>query len=186
MGQTLSFAATYELKLQPSLFTYDNKTETDTPIDISQEHHDKIAAHVSESRFKSEISQITKFSVNGAEGGAAYLTFEHSKITYNADDGTVTVTGKWNHGTKQNKKSVKRAKHAGGAGVKRAAVSGSDDNDVQSKEEVGSDNELDIKVSDVIAEIKNKLSKEAYLESEISKQHHLFICFSNDVDMDKV
>lgn len=186
MGQTLSFAATYELTLQPSLFTYDNKTETDTPINISQEHHDKIAAHVSENRFKSEISQITKVSVNGAEGGVAYLTFDHSKITYNADNNTVTVAGKWNHVTKQNKKSIKRAKHAGGAGGKRALVSVSDDKEDQSKEENGSDNELDIKLSDVIAEIKNKLSQEAYLESEISKQNHLFICFSDDVDMDKV
>ena len=185
MGQTLSFAATYELKLTPSLFTYDNKTETDTQVEISEEHVDKISAYVSTSGFKSEIAAITKVSVE-----AVHLTFDPSSIKYNADDNAVTITGKWNHGTKQAKKSVKRAKHAGGGsgGAKRSLVATDDDNvnENKNKDHIGSDDDLDIKVSDVLAEIKNELHREAYLETEISKQAHLFICFSEDIDMSKI
>lgn len=185
MGQTLSFAATYELKLTPSLFTYDNKTETDTQVAISDEHVDKISAFVSGSGFKAEIAAITKVSVNGTE--AVYLTFEQSGIKYNADDNAVTITGKWNHGTKQAKKSIKRAKHSGGA-AKRSLVATDDDdvNENKNKDHIGSDDDLDIKVSDVLTEIKHKLHSEAYLETEISKQAHLFICFSEDIDMGKI
>jgi hypothetical protein len=186
MGQTLSFAATYELKLTPSLFTYDNKTETDTQVEISEEHVDKISAYVSTSGFKSEIAAITKVSVE-----AVHLTFDPSSIKYNADDNAVTITGKWNHGTKQAKKSVKRAKHAGGgsgSGAKRSLVSSqeADADENKNNDNPGSDDDLDIKVSDVLAEIKNELHREAYLETEISKQAHLFICFSEDIDMSKI
>jgi hypothetical protein len=111
---------------------------------------------------------------------------EPSSIKYNADDNTVIIIGKWNHGTKQAKKSIKRAKPA----AKRGAVSADNDagenNKNNNNEDVGSDDDLDIKVSDVLTEIKNKLHREAYLETEISKQQHLFICFSEDIDMDKV
>lgn len=185
MGQTLSFAATYAIKLTPSLFTYDNKTETDTQVEISEEHVDKISTYVSSSGFKSEIAAITKVSVNGAE--AVYLTFEQSGIKYNADDNSVMITGKWKHGTKQNKKSIKRAKHggAGAGGAPKRGLAASDD-DNNTKDDIGSDDDLDIKVSDVLAEIKNELHREAYLETEISKQAHLFICFSEDIDMSKI
>lgn len=186
MGQTLSFAATYELKLTPSLFTYDNKTETDTRVEISEEHVDKISAYVSTSGFKSEIAAITKVSVE-----AVQLSFDPSGIKYNADDNSVIVTGKWKHGTKQTKKSVKRAKHgsgSGSSGAKRSLVSSQEDSADENKnnDNPGSDDDLDIKVSDVLAEIKNELHREAYLETEISKQAHLFICFSEDIDMGKI
>ena len=182
MGQTLSFAATYELKLTPSLFTYDNKTETDTQVEISEEHVDKISTYVSSSGFKAEIAAITKVSVE-----AVYLTFDQSSIKYNADDNSVTVTGKWKHGTKQAKKSIKRAKHAGGGATKRSLVSTDEDVDEnKNNDNPGSDDDLDIKVSDVLTEIKNELHREAYLETEISKQAHLFICFSEDIDMSKI
>ena len=184
MGQTISFAATYELKLTPSLFTYDNKTETDTQVEISEEHVDKISAFVSSSGFKAEIAAITKVSVE-----AVHLTFEQSGIKYNADDNSVTITGKWNHGTKQAKKSIKRAKHAGGGGGAKRSLVATDDDDVnenKNKDHIGSDDDLDIKVSDVLTEIKNELHREAYLETEISKQAHLFICFSEDIDMSKI
>lgn len=187
MGQTLSFAATYELKLKPSLFTYDNKTETDTQVSISDDHVDKIATYVSGGSFKTAIAKITKVSVNVAES-AVYLMLEPSSIKYNADDNTVIITGKWNHGTKQAKKSIKRAKPA----AKRGAVSADNDagennnNNNNNNDDAGSDDDLDIKVSDVLTEIKNKLHREAYLETEISKQQHLFICFSEDIDMEKV
>jgi len=183
MGQTLSFAATYELKLTPSLFTYDNKTETDTRVEISEDHVDKITTYVSSSGFKAEIAAITKVSVE-----AIHLTFEQSSIKYNADDNAVTITGKWNHGTKQAKKSIKRAKHGGGGGAaKRSLVSIDEDVDGnKNNDNPGSDDDLDIKVSDVLTEIKNELHREAYLETEISKQAHLFICFSEDIDMSKI
>ena len=192
MGQTLSFAATYELKLTPSLFTYDNKTETDTQVDIADDNVDKISAYVSSSSFKTDIAKITKVSLNVSE--SVYLTFDPSGIKYDVNDNAVIVTGKWSHGTKQTKKSIKRAKPAtSGGAAKRGIVSADDgasdnnnNNNNNNKDDVGSDDDLDIKVSDVLAEIKNKLHREAYLETEISKQAHLFICFSEDIDMGKV
>ena len=182
MGQTLSFASTYELKLKPSLFTYDNKTETDTHVEISDDHNaEKISSYISGNGFKTAVTKITKVSVNDSDGAAVYLTFafDQSNISYNADDNAVTIIGKWTQGTKQNKKSIKRAKSAA-VNAKRGTADEHDEN-----KDVGSDDELDIKVSDVLTEIKNKLHREAYLESEISRQH-LYICFSDDVDMCKI
>ena len=196
MGQTLSFMAAYEMKLTPSLFTYDNKTETDTQVSITEDHVDKISAYVASSGFKTSIAKITKVSINCAE--SVYLTFDQSGVKYIADDNAVIVTGKWSHGTKQAKKSIKRAKPASasssGGSAKRGLISTDDDasdnnnnnNNNNNKDDIGSDDDLDIKVSDVLTEIKNKLHREAYLETEISKQQHLFICFSEDIDMSKV
>jgi hypothetical protein len=188
MGQSLSLSATYEIILTPSLFTFDHKTENDTPVDITDDHIDKISTYVSSSAFKADINTITDVSLqSGGKDGSeiTHLVFDHTSIKYNSQDCNVVVTGKWKHASKQTKKSLKKAKLAKGKGGGMASTS---DTDGGGQTNAGSDDENgpDISISDIIDKIKYNLSHEAYLEHEISKQLHTYICFSESVDINKI
>ena len=193
MGQTLSLSAKYTLSLKPSLFTYDSKQDCDTHVDISDEHTDKISAFVSSSQFKTDVSAITDVSLNvrdGKEGSEIVrLKYEPSSIKYDSDSQTVEIVGKWKRAAKQaqNKKSVKKSK-------KRHTTSGGggDDNDdsesgtsMNGGSSGGADDDLDVSISDITDKILYNMSCDAYLETELSKQAQLYICFTNSVDLTK-
>ena len=189
MGQSLSLSATYEIILTPSLFTFDHKTENDTPVDITDEHTDKISTYVSSSTFKSDINTITDVSLQsgGGKDGSeiTHLVFDHTSIKYNSQDCNVVITGKWKHASKQIKKSLKKVKPAKGKG---GMASTTDAEGGEQQPNAGSDDEsgADISISDIIDKIKYNLSHEAYLEHEISKQFHTYIYFSESVDINKI
>ena len=193
MGQTLSLSAKYTISLKPSLFTYDSKQECDTPVDITDEHADKIAAFVSGNQFKTDIGAITDVSLHHEGSDIVRLKYEPSNIKYDANNQTVEIAGKWKRVAKhaQNKKSVKKPKkrtHAGG---------GDGDEEVDSNTSmfgggsgsgsgVGADDDHDISISDIADKIRYNLSCDAYLETELSKQAQLYICFTDSVDITKV
>ena len=186
MGQSLSLSAKYTISLKPSLFTYDSKQECDTPVDITDEYAEKISALVSGSQFKTDIISITNVSLHeGSE--IVHLKYEPSSIKYDANNQMVEIMGKWKHAAKHapNKKSIKKPKkriHAGGdadadadAGTSIIGGSRADPND-----------DLDISISDLTDKIRYNMSCDAYLETELSKQTHLYICFTDSVEINKV
>ena len=185
MGQSLSLSAKYTISLKPSLFTYDSKQECDTPVDITDEHAEKISTFVSSSQFKTDIDTITDVSIH--EGSdIVHLRYDHSNIKYNANNQMVEIVGKWKHAAKHapNKKSVKKPK-------KRIHTGGGDGNDDADASMVGgsgagADDDIDISISDIVDKIRHNMSCDAYLETELSKQAHLYICFTDSVDITKV
>jgi hypothetical protein len=186
-SQSVSLSASYEIVLTPSLFKYDHVEDNDTPVDIGDEHIEKISSHIASGAFKSDIEKITNIVVRPDTEGAdvVHLSFKHSSIKYNHSECSVIVTGKWVSSVKPTKKSVKKSKHSGGT-ARRANAMLVDD---ESLEQDGGANEkiIDgVSISDVIDKIKANMQSEAYLESEISKQAHLFICFTENVDVSKV
>ena len=200
MGQTLSLSAKYTISLKPSLFTYDSKQECDTPVDITDEHADKIAAFVSGSQFKTDIGAITDVSLHHEGSDIVRLKYEPSSIKYDANNQMVEIAGKWKHAAKhaQNKKSVKKPKkrsHAGGGGGGGGGGDGDEEADSStsmfgggsgSGSGAGADDDLDISISDIADKIRYNLSCDAYLETELSKQAQLYICFTDSVDITKV
>lgn len=196
MGQTLSLSAKYIISLKPSLFTYDSKQECDTPVDITDEHADKISSFVSGSQFKTDIGAITDVSlhVGGKDGSdIVRIKYELSSIKYDANNQTVEITGKWKRAAKhaQNKKSVKKSKkrpHTGGGGDddEPAADTSMFGGGSKAGSGSGSDDDLDISISDVVDKIRYNLSCDAYLETELSKQAQLYICFTDSIDVSKV
>jgi hypothetical protein len=188
-SQSVSLSATYEIVLTPSLFKYDHVEDNDTPIDIGDEHSEKIASHVVSSAFKSDIEKITNIVVRPDTDGAdvVHLSFKHSSIKYSHSNCSVIITGKWVSSVKQTKKSVKKSKHGGG-NARRGNTMLVDDESAE-QDGGGANNEkiIDgVSISDVIDKIKANMHGEAYLESEISKQTHTFICFTENVDVSKV
>lgn len=188
-SQSVSLSATYEIVLTPSLFKYDHVEDNDTPIDIGDEHTEKIASHVASSAFKGDIEKITNIVVRPDTDGAdvVHLSFKHNSIKYSQSNCAVIVTGKWVSSVKQTKKSVKKPKHVGGAGKRNHAMIVNDDSSADQDGGAGDEKIIDgVSISDVIDKIKANLHGEAYLESEISKQSHTFICFTENVDVSKV
>jgi hypothetical protein len=187
MGQSLSLSAKYTISLKPSLFTYDSKQECDTPVDITDDHVEKISTFVSSNQFKTDIDTITDVSLH--EGSdIVHLRYEHSNIKYNADNQTVEIVGKWKHAAKQaqNKKSVKKPKkrpHTGGGDGNEDADAGKS---MVGGSVSGVDDDIDISISDIVDKIRYNMSCDAYLETELSKQAHLYICFTDSVDITKV
>jgi hypothetical protein len=186
-SQSVSLSATYEIVLTPSIFKYDHVEDNDTPVDIGDEHSEKIASHVASSAFKSDIEKITNIVVRPDTDGAdvVHLSFKHSSIKYNHSNCAVIVSGKWVSSVKPSKKSVKKPKHAGGTGKRNHAMMVAEDDDSSADRE--DEKIIDgVSISDVIDKIKANMHSEAYLESEISKQTHTFICFTENVDVSKV
>ena len=205
MGQTLSLSAKYTISLKPSLFTYDSKQECDTPVDITDDHADKISAFVASSQFKIDVGAITDVSIHVSGGGGGgggggkdgseivHLKYEPSSIKYDANNQTVEIAGKWKRAAKhhtQNKKSVKKPKkrlHAGGGddeGADDAAGAGASMFGGGSGS-ASVDDDLDISISDITDKIRYNLSCDAYLETELSKQNQLYICFTDSIDVSK-
>ena len=196
-GQSISLNEPYELKLTPSLFKYDEESDADATVDITDDHTEKISAHVNSKVFKQDIETITDVSIRPSREGAStvQLKFKQASAKYSPTEGAVLVTGKWTSTVKQRKPSVKKAKpvasESGGAGGKKdkekeksgshLAMMGSDDE--EPKTEFEKDLE-DISASDVIEKIQEHMHHEAYLEQKLKGQ--LFICFKEDVDLKKV
>jgi hypothetical protein len=186
--QSISLNEQYELKLTPSLFKYEENTEDDSTvdIDITDEHAEKISAHVNSKDFKQDIEVITDVSIRPSREGAntVQLKFKQSSAKYSASEGAVLVTGKWTSSVKQRKPSVKKTK----SGAKKdkesgshLAMAGSDDE--TPKTEFEKDLE-DISVTDIIEKIQEHMHHEAYLEHKLKGQ--LFICFKEDIDLKKI
>jgi hypothetical protein len=188
-SQSISLNEQYELKLTPSLFKYEENTEDDSTvdIDITDEHAEKISAHVNSKDFKQDIEVITDVSIRPSREGAStvQLKFKQSSAKYSASEGAILVTGKWTSTVKQRKPSVKKTK----SGAKKdkessgshLAMAGSDDE--TPKTEFEKDLE-DISVTDIIEKIQEHMHHEAYLEHKLKGQ--LFICFKEDIDLKKI
>ena len=197
-SQSISLNEVYELKLTPSLFKYDDEVDQDAAVDITDDHAEKISAHVNSKDFKQDIETITDVSIRPSREGAGtvQLKFKQTGAKYSSSEGAVLVTGKWTSSVKQRKPSVKKPKHAAsdsGGGKKdkekekeksgsHLAMMGSDDEDAP-KTEFEKDLE-DISVSDIIEKIQEHMNQEAYLEHKLKGQ--LFICFKEDIDLKKI
>ncbi len=188
-SQSVSLSASYEIVLTPSLFRYDHVEDNDTPVDIGDEHIEKISSHVASSSFKSDIDKITNIVVRPDTEGAdvVHLSFKHNSIKYNHSDCAVIITGKWVSSVKPTKKSVKKSKHAGGNTKRGQSMLASDETSADQDGGASDEKIIDgVSISDVIDKIKANMHGEAYLETEISKQTHTFICFTENVDVSKV
>jgi hypothetical protein len=192
--QSISLNETYELALTPSLFKYDDETDQDTTIDVSEEHADKIATYISSKEFKHDVELITDVSIrpNRENANTVQLKFRPSSFKYSSSDCVVLVTGKWGSSVKQRKPSVKKSTAAAAnkkekekeksSSVSHLAMMGSDD-DEPVKTEFEKDLE-DISVSDVIEKIQENMHHEAYMEHKLKGQ--IFICFKEDIELKKV
>lgn len=188
-SQSVSLSASYEIVLTPSLFRYDHVEDNDTPVDIGDEHIEKISSHVASSSFKGDVEKITNIVVRPDTEGAdvVHLSFKHSTIKYNHSDCSVIITGKWVSSVKPTKKSVKKPKHAGGNTKRGQSMLVSDESSADQDGGASDEKIIDgVSISDVIDKIKANMHSEAYLEAEISKQTHTFICFTENVDVSKV
>lgn len=178
--QSISLNETYELALTPSLFKYDDETDQDTTIDVSEEHADKIATYISSKEFKHDVELITDVSIrpNRENANTVQLKFRPSSFKYSSSDCVVLVTGKWGSSVKQRKPSVKKSTAAAAnkkekekeksSSVSHLAMMGSDD-DEPVKTEFEKDLE-DISVSDVIEKIQENMHHEAYMEHKLKGQ----------------
>jgi len=189
-SQSVSLSSNYEIILTPSLFKYDHVEDADTPIDIADEHVEKITSHVASGAFKTDIEKITDIVVRPDTDGAdvVHLSFKHSSIKYKHSDCAVIITGKWVSSVKHAKKSVKKQKQSAGGNPKRNHTMMLADDESDDKEGGASDEKIidGVSISDVTEKIKANMHSEAYLESEISKQTHTFICFTENIDISKV
>ena len=94
------------------------------------------------------------------------------------------------NGNALHKKSVKKPKkrlHAGGGddeGADDAAGAGASMFGGGSGS-AAVDDDLDISISDITDKIRYNLSCDAYLETELSKQNQLYICFTDSIDVSK-
>jgi hypothetical protein len=193
-SQSVSLNEPYELKLTPSLFKYDEESEADATVDITDEHTEKISAHVNCKDFKQDIETITDVSIRPSREGAStvQLKFKQASAKYSASEGAVLVTGKWTSTVKQRKPSVKKSRSkpaSSESGAKKdKETSGShlammESDDEAPKTEFEKDLE-DISVTDIIEKIQEHLHHEAYLEHKLKGQ--LFICFKEDIDLKKI